>query len=161
MRLEKFYDEYHTLLEKRAARLNKKPLKHPDVQDFLGDFWHKMVTKWETFPNVNKPLNWAYIIMLNLVRDKYRSQQSRNKYMIEIPFSEVYTSVDKDFTAEIDAKEILCLMKEILPAELRDMIYYTLSGMTQEEIGQILDKDQSYISRKLKEAREILQLDSF
>jgi RNA polymerase sigma-70 factor (ECF subfamily) len=98
---------------------------------------------------------WMRKIMLNISLTKFRKRYVVNP----VEDLSVYASksVDYDAYANLDAQQLLDLIKDLSPRYRMVFNLYAIDGYSHKEIAQMLDIDEGTSKSNLSRARKILQ----
>lgn len=98
---------------------------------------------------------WMRKIMLNISLTKFRKRYVVNT--VEDMSVYAYKSVDYDAYANLDAEQLLELIKDLPPRYRMVFNLFAIDGYSHKEIAQMLDIDEGTSKSNLSRARKILQ----
>tara|TARA_Y100000310_G_scaffold323497_2_gene383894 strand:+ start:291 stop:878 length:588 start_codon:yes stop_codon:yes gene_type:complete len=162
-------DRYEKKLRRYIYRLAK--VSYEDVEDLLQNIFIKTYCNLNAFDTYLSFSSWIYRITHNEVISWYRKQAVRPEGNILELSDWVLQNIsdDFDFLEELDAKNLLHVIKQalnILDLKYREVIILRfIEEKEYKEISDILEKPintvSTLISRGKKELKKILEKDNF
>ncbi len=144
-RADKLFD---VLYERYSAKLNVycifKAQNKQDAEEIFEDTWLKFLSRIRDGKTPNSVLPYLYSIAHNLIIDKYRTENSKKKVIIEY---KDFTEFDEnnrswDIENELEQNELIEIVKRVLTTI--DEIYSEtfllqwFGGLSQQEIADLL-----------------------
>jgi RNA polymerase sigma-70 factor (ECF subfamily) len=128
---------------------------YDDAQDILQDGFLKVFEKIDQFGFKGAFEGWIRRIMVNTALERFRSNQQ--VININDNIREIENEQQHDFTAEIDARELVRMVQELSPKYRVVFNLYAIEGYTHKEIGDMLGITEGTSKSNLSRARDILQ----
>lgn len=149
---EALYKKYSRKLFGICLRYTKD---YSAAEDVLQEGFIKIFTNISSFKGTGSFEGWIRRVVVNTALERFRKQFQL--YPIsEINESEISLKYD-DVLADINAKDLLDLIKELPPAYKMVFNLYAIDGFSHKEIGELLNISIGTSKSNLSRARKLLQ----
>ena len=149
--LEDFYDRYYRLVYYVCRKYTNNT---EELEDLIQDIFLKIFNKIETINCSKATSSWVYRITYNSCLDFLSKKTTHSKKLQNFGFQ---LETDTNFEYREESGINVRLLLEKLPAEQQEimsLVYF--EGLNHEEIGKLLGYERSYITKKIKRAKEIM-----
>ncbi len=133
-------------------------LNRDDALEVVNDAFIKVFNAISNF-NSDKPFKaWLRTILVNTAIDRRRKDL---KFQLNVELENVTLASGATAIENLNAQDILKLMKELPPIQLTIFNLYEIDGYSHDEIGQILSipvsSSRVYLSRAKEKLRNVLR----
>lgn len=149
---EALYRKYSSKLFGICLRYTKD---YSAAEDVLQEGFIKILTNIKSYKGTGSFDGWIRRIVVNTALERFRKQFQMYP-ITDINENELGLNYE-DVLANINAKELLELVKELPPAYRMVFNMYAIDGFSHKEIGEILNISIGTSKSNLSRARKILQ----
>jgi len=133
-------------------------LNRDDALEVVNDAFIKVFNSINNF-NSDKPFKaWLRTILVNTAIDRRRKDL---KFQLNVELENVTLISGANAIGNLNAQDILKLMKQLPPIQLTIFNLYEIDGYSHDEIGQILSipvsSSRVYLSRAKEKLRSVLR----
>jgi RNA polymerase sigma factor (sigma-70 family) len=133
-------------------------LNRDDALEVVNDAFIKVFNAINNF-NSDKPFKaWLRTILVNTAIDRRRKDL---KFQLNVELENVTLASNANAIENLNAQDILKLMKELPPIQLTIFNLYEIDGYSHDEIGQMLSipvsSSRVYLSRAKEKLRNVLR----
>ncbi len=124
------------------------------AEDLTAEAFLKALAKFETFDRNQPFIPWLYAIARNLLKNHYR----KNGREVPIDMAELLPDNCTDQTqAKIDTQYLLKVVDGMDEYHREVLFLKYIDGLTNNEIAQILEKDEGAVRTQLSRAHSVLR----
>ncbi|MCU5773671.1 RNA polymerase sigma factor [Erwiniaceae bacterium BAC15a-03b] len=157
------WDEVFNLHNKKLMNFIRKRIANPeDVEDVLQMTCLEVLRNRHKFMGASRPETWVFGIAVNLIRNYYKSQQSR--YLLDTLDDEITADLlfDNDPSDITEQRQLLGATLnsiEKLPGDIRTMLSILVENEgSYQDVAQHLNIPIGTVRSRLSRAREALRV---